>query len=572
MTRSPRSFALFSPLALFAVVAPLALVGLVAAAPAGAQQAADVGGGDSPVFGESIDVRVVNVEVVATDRDGNRVSGLQPHDFRLVVDGEEVPIDYFTEVRGGEAILPSAGAGAGSPLPGLPAVGPGEPVGTSFLVFIDDYFPLKRDRDRVLAALADDLPALGPADRMAIVAFDGRQVEMLSSWTGSRPQLERALDRARVRPAYGLQWLGFQRSYENAFGSRSRPRAGVPTSAFDLTVDERGFAREIELRVAREVGAAVATLRGFAQPPGRKVMLLLSGGWPFAAGQFAANDLGRPLMGFGYDDGVNLYRPLTDTANLLGFTLYPVDVPGLGDEFGANVERRTDFARNPDFEPRLGNFERERLVQDSLTYLARETGGQAMINAQRLAALPRVVADTRSYYWIGFTPDRSRDDGLHDIRVEPTDRRLKARTRESFRDLSRGAESDMAVESALLFGAAPAGGRLLVVAGEPTPAGRRYIEVPVRLAIPMDAFTTLAEGGDRVVRLELRVAAKDGSNRTSDVAAVPIELRFPAEPAAGAAVSYDTRLKLRNAHQDLVVSLLDPLSGESLMARLEVTP
>ena len=39
-------------------------------------------------FGEVIDVRVVNVEVVVTDRDGNRVAGLQPGDFRLRVDGE----------------------------------------------------------------------------------------------------------------------------------------------------------------------------------------------------------------------------------------------------------------------------------------------------------------------------------------------------------------------------------------------------------------------------------------------------------------------------------------------------
>jgi hypothetical protein len=348
------------------------------------------------------------------------------------------------------------------------------------------------------------------------------------------------------------------------------------TSSFDLSVEERGFAQEIRQRTERAVAAVGATLRGFAQPPGRKVMIVLSGGWPFAAGQYAANDLGRPLAGvYDYGDGPRLLQTVTDTANLLGYTLYPVDVPGLGGDFGADVGRETRFARGLEPETSLASFERERIVQDSLHYLARETGGRALINSQRLAALPEVAADTRSYYWLGFTPDRSRDNALHDIRVEVVAKGLEARTRKSFRDLSRGVEGDMAVESALLFGAAPADGRLTVEAGEPEPAGRKYIELPLRLIIPVEVLTALAvpgEGGERVVRLELRVAAHDSHNRTSDVPTVPFEVRLPNVAPADAAVTYEARVKLRNEPQDLVVSVLDPLSGESLMARLEVEP
>ena len=68
---------------------------------------------ESPVFGETIDVRVVNVEVVVTDRDGNRVTGLKPGDFRLKVDGKEVPVTYFSEIAGGQSVAaPPAGAAA----------------------------------------------------------------------------------------------------------------------------------------------------------------------------------------------------------------------------------------------------------------------------------------------------------------------------------------------------------------------------------------------------------------------------------------------------------------------------
>ena len=71
--------------------------------------------------GESIDVRVVNVEAVVTDRRGHPVRGLAAADFQLLVDGREVPIDYFTEIRDGQAAAAAAAAAekaAATPPPG----------------------------------------------------------------------------------------------------------------------------------------------------------------------------------------------------------------------------------------------------------------------------------------------------------------------------------------------------------------------------------------------------------------------------------------------------------------------
>ncbi len=43
------------------------------------------------LFTDVIDVRVVNVEIVVTDKKGNRIQGLAPSDFELLVDGEPTP-------------------------------------------------------------------------------------------------------------------------------------------------------------------------------------------------------------------------------------------------------------------------------------------------------------------------------------------------------------------------------------------------------------------------------------------------------------------------------------------------
>jgi hypothetical protein len=138
-------------------------------------------------FGEEIDVRVVNVEVVVTDRNGQRVTGLTPADFTLTVDGAPVGVEFFSEVRDGRSL-----AAAGEPAaPAATTSAGGDGVrpmsaaggGTHYLVFVDDYFAIGAQRDVVLASLQRDLARLGPDDRMAIVAFASRTASSASPRT-----------------------------------------------------------------------------------------------------------------------------------------------------------------------------------------------------------------------------------------------------------------------------------------------------------------------------------------------------------------------------------------------------
>ena len=299
---------------------------------------------ETPSFGEIIDVRVINLEVVVTDGK-ERVRGLGSEDFRLLVNGQEVAIEYFTEVEGGRAVSPAAISEAAA----VPALAPGEAVGTRFLVFIDDSFTIKPRRNRVLRKLAEQLPFMAPEDHMAVVAFDGRGIDLLTSWTRSLPELERVFEQAQQRPTYGLHravgridtfgaYYGFttgrpffSRADEAFFAST--PFAfgfgpGVPYYGYGYGTPRGSRAYSESGRVLE---AATSVLRGFAKPPGRKVMLLLSGGWPVGSGgsfrpevEYGAWGTDRPML-----------RPLIDTANRLGYTLYPVDVKGVESHFGS---------------------------------------------------------------------------------------------------------------------------------------------------------------------------------------------------------------------------------------------
>lgn len=540
--------------------AAMALALTIPAAPAAAQEPQP----PESVFGEQIDVRVVNVEAVVTDRQGNRVQGLKPEDFRLKVDGKVVPVEYFNEVRGGQAIALESGGAEGA-VKGLPSLAPGSPVGTSYLVFVDNFFSIITRRNEVLKSLKEQLPRLGPEDRMAIVVYDGGGVEMLSSWSNSSRDLGKAVDEAIRRPAQGLARRAELQSFESLRRIGGDPVSRGPRASFAqrLDVEEEEFVYFVAGQIERASMAATSTLRGFASPPGRKVMLLLSGGWPFSPADYVVNNPNRPVLMRDLPQGEDLLRPLVDTANRLGYTIYSVDVPGMEDVI-------VDAGRQGP--PQTGINIREQENQAALQFIAAQTGGQALLNARSADLLEVAETDTRSYYWLGFTPTWEGNDKRHKVDVELTRPGLKVRSRESFLDLSRKAETAMMVESAMIFGGAPDQAALPIKIGQPVAVGRREMEVPVSLAIPSDAVTLVPLNGKQVAEVELRVVAMDARGGRAPMPVVPVTLSADEAPKPGTFIRYDTKVRLRRMPHTLTVAIFDPLSGKLLIAKADVAP
>jgi len=491
-------------------------------------------------YGTSIDVRVVNVEAVVTDRRGHRVPGLSAADFRLLVDGKEVPVDYFTEVSEGETATP-AGEPARPAAPSAPA--PGK-VGTSYLVFIDESFSIAAHRDVVLQRLARDLGRLGPEDRVAIVAFDGRKIDMLSDWTGDRGALQRTLDAAQRRPSQGIARLAMRRTEGDGASFR--------------------LYSEVE-SAAAAVGAA---MRGVAAPPGRKVLLLLCGGWPLFSGEHLILDPLRELPSAYYVPRVEeLFEPVTDSANLLGYTIYPVDVPGLDPE-----STWADAGASGPSEHTFITSEWEQGSHAVMELLAGQTGGKAVLNSARLNAFARTAADTRTYYWLGFTPEWKADGKRHDVRVEVRRPGTTVRTRKSFSDVSRETAAKLRLESLLLFGGGGAVPDLRVQTGEPRRSGLWEVEVPVTLEIPASALTALPAGDGYEAQATLSMGALDPWGGRSRIEGLPVRLTLSAPPAPGTFTRYETTVKLRKGPQRLVFAVEDAVGGGEAWAELEVKP
>ena len=525
------------------------------------------------VFGEVLDVRVVNLEVTVTDKNGIPIAGLKPEDFTLVVDGESVPIEYFSEVLGGVAVAEGAGSAPG--LPGVPQVAPGGRVETSYLVFIDEFFSIAGDRNRVLDSLREQLPLLGPEDRMAVVAYDGRDLSMLTSWSQSVDALERVFRRARERPTAGLQRLSERRQAKldesvavqsilsEAFASQG-VRTGIDRTF--LEPQERYYVQRLAEQLDRSVAAAAATLRSFAKPPGRKVLLLLSGGWPYFPVEYLYSDFDRVILDREGLAGDDLYGRLIDTANLLGYTIYPVDVPGL-DREAVDV---SVFEPSADQGFNNRSFQRERENHLTLERIAQETGGKALLNARRIGALGEVVSDTRSYYWMGFSPDRAWNDERHEVEIRTSNPDFRVRTRAGFLDSSRQREVSMAVESSLLFGNQPGASSLTVELGSARKAGRRRMEVPLTVLLPLTDLTFLPVGEGFASQVELRIAVIDEDGYRADIPVVAMTLQSAVEPDSRTVGRHQTSLVLRRKAHEAVVSVYDAASGRIFSTKVEI--
>jgi VWFA-related protein len=530
-----------------AVLMSLALS--VSAQPPGDAQAA---------FGESIDVRVINVEAVVTGRDGSRIHGLGPKDFRLIVDGRPVAVDYFTEVSEGEALSPEGGTSAGA---AAPSVASGR-VPTNYLVFIDDYFGVERRRNEVIRSLADSLARLGPNDRMAIVAFDGTRLAMLANWTGSAEALHQALEQAAKRPAHGLDRVQEARRHfaDEEFAKMVAALSGTEEEALSPWLNSRqvNYAELLVRQLKSEVAGIRDTLRTFAAPEGRRVMLLLSGGWPMSVQAFVDGDWTR-MPNQEIKDGQEIFRPLTNTANLLGYTLYPVDLPGVEGQ----ADHTSSLAGVADSDGAQDEMEA------SLQFLAQETGGKPLFNSNRTLALSTAVDDTRSYYWLGFSPEWKRNDQRHTIKVEVLQPGAQVRTRNGFLDLSKRAETSMLVESALRFGGVAGTLPLQLQVGEPA-KGRKGAEISLALGIPTEILTAVQVGNRYATKLELRVIAADAAGSTSDMPVIDLKLSGDRPPVPGGIVRYATKITLNGRASELMVAVYDPLSGKIAAARAPI--
>ena len=409
----------------------------------------------SQPFVDSIDVQVVEVDVVVTDRKGRPVKGLKREDFELYVDGRPAEITNFYE----SAIYVEEQPGRRKkerPIvhteaaPGTADEGP-----LTVVFYLDDLNIFPSHRTRLLRRLE---AAVGPWRSMDASFMLARFVDRLQVLVPPTADLNAIVEGAASVPK------GSTRAIQNGDGARRFAiRSLIDSDEFcrmtpycrpcednwgELLSLARQYADNQATNTAIAVDGLADLVTTLSGVPGKKAVVYITDGLPQRPGisvlDFLGNELCRDLRPTAnsetmaemvqYDESRRFNR-ISAHANANRVTFYGVDAAGVR---GASPDISLD---NPSRAPSFRNVGlRSTNAQSGLYLLANETGGKALINANDLSILlDDMTGQLSASYSLGFVPGERKLGEVRQIDVLLTpgaDKGRRIEYRRTYRDKS----------------------------------------------------------------------------------------------------------------------------------------
>ena len=583
----------------------------VLAAPTSAQNA-------DPVFTDTVDVEVINVDVVVTGKDGQPIQGLTQADFEILEDGQPVELTNFFAVdeplaRIGEGEM----SGADADEPTRPA---GPTQGLQLVVLVDNLNIRPQNRKLLFENLRKRLEESAvPGSQIMLVGMNNR-LEVAQPFTEDLGQIFAALDGMEKQNTVGTlldnerrMFMGelSRASVRNMVCNNTRPigsgagsgggstgtLAGDPMfdtavqTAQRLAIQIRSLAEQ-RYQAARGTVASLAsftdTLGGL---PGRKALMYLSDGIPMRpsdslteawVGKYeqwyqqnenairncsqypeAVGDLQRALTASGTNnfDLHSDFNRLTERASDNRVAFYPISNSGRQGEMNS-----AEIGGGPE-----GQAIRSAMIAEaqsrhaSILQMAEDTGGQAITgNANVGKLLEAVDGDFSAFYSLGYAPPKRKDDdtAFHEIEVKVKHpdakvRHVKGYTAKTWRDRL----GDMTVAAALYgLESNPLG--VQIQAGEPVRQGGRF-KVPLMVQIPLGGLQMASDGEQYNANVSILVAVLDEKGGFSKPRRFDLPIQIPNAQILQArqqAAGYPIELELKKGIQRVGVGIRDHLA------------
>lgn len=495
---------------------------------------------------ESIEVNVVELDVVVVDAHNKPVAGLTRDDFVITVGGKPAEITNFYAVdRGVTAPLaPAETTTAAEPSPPIP------PRKTYLIVFTDLVHLRQRGLKRSLDSLRQFLGPLPDTVSVMVVAWSG-SLSIAKPFSGTTT-IDEAIASLQKRPAQMLMYERRRRDLLHMIDDSRRgdgSRRDVPMLDPALVEKEvRHFVDQERDMTERTVDALGEIVHSSAGLDGRRVVVYLSDGLPLRPGAELLQYLGVGELDAQQYDVDRRLRRITESAAGAGVQFFAVDAGGLRGIEGAGADEEAHLGRLD------SSLTRDNL-RSTLQYLADETGGRAIIDRNSIgAAFAELGEHLTTYYSLGF-----RGDGTSRPRnVHVTTRRPGLTVRAAHTVTSRSSEEQIGdrVRAALYSREEtnPLGARV-AAKGEPG-------KIRIAVTVPVERLTLLPGMGGFDVQFALLTERLD----ESDVRTVHQDVRGP---LAEQAIS----INARSGKYVLSIAIVDSLSKTaSYMQREIVVP
>jgi VWFA-related protein len=512
------------------------------------------------VFKESVEVRVMDLDVSVTDSKGQPVPDLTRQDFTVRVEGKPVPIDYFARVDEGTIHAPDLASV--SPDRVLDAYKSGEDafVPRHFLIYVDSGDLSPGVRNRALDQLKDFITKLGPTDTARMILFDRRPKE-LTDWTSSKEILLSAVD--KMEKGVGMARLQNEmmtlRTIDTTRSRQSRQ------SAARMYADQE--ATELDTML-KDMRAQLSTLTPL---PGKKAFLFVAGSLPTQPGYAMYSYASGTSLGVAgvptFDTrqiGVEIDN-LGKLANAEEITFYTVDAKGLTAD-GATASNDDPLSMRSGV-----SFFARQDAQSGLLSLADQTGGLALINTNDLkGGLGRIYRDASTYYSIGVNlSSLSASTGYQGVKVDVNRPGVTVRYRRGYATRSNEERARDIARAALTTNVSYHSFPVQIKLGSAA-KGKKQWDQPITVVMPASALTFLPEGDAAKAAAEIYVGVADDSGRTSEIGKEEAAFTQPLGGAPDAVLAYPIMLQMRKGNSRIVVNVRDKATGKMGTAKADV--
>jgi VWFA-related protein len=523
---------------------------------------------------DTVDVRVINVDVVVTDKKGNPVRGLTKDDFVIFENGVEKPLSNFYAVDAAQPAT-TATATPGSPATASAAAAPiDDNLRRRIILYVDNLSLAPFNRNKVFAQMKEFIKMSMRRGDEAMIATFNRSMKVRMPFTRDQKALIGMLDEIAGESAMG--------SSNNSEREQIRSRIRESSSYEDAAATARTYAASVEHDNRQSVASLNALMSTLAGVEGKKILVLTSEGFQMQPGRevfLYLDEYSREkgsgwstgsamLEGMNYDAS-NLIQSVAKTANANSITLYTIHAGGLG----AANDNSAENAAPVSFTVQQAAVTNS---TESLRQIADMTGGLSATSTNNYAqAFKNILNDLDSYYSLGYRASSDRSDRQRelDVRLKTPNRNYIVRSRQTFVEKSPFTEMNDRVIANLLYKTKSNDMKIVVKINAPIPQDDDLFKVPVEIQVPLDSITFLPQGDSYAGSFSVYVAVADKNSDMSDVSRRTQEVHIPEAEFAGSRGKYYTftlDLLTESGLNKISIGVVDEVSTTTGFAREQV--
>jgi VWFA-related protein len=515
-------------------------------------------------FGETIEVRLHQLEVIVETREGVPVTSLGKDDFVVRLNGDAQAITNFSI----NVEAPDLATGEGQV--SAPASAPAEPhvkkrEDRRYVFFIDESPMHDLSREDFLRQSSMLLDAMSATDQ-AMVITPAAMKRVPLYFTTDKTAVQKTLARitAQMLRLNDVKVVNIPKPADYI-------DTGVPNEVEDPYFRRGDCGQSLARCSERRLSALRDVVQSLAALPGRKAVILMSY-------RISSDPLwrlnrrgGRPVL----ETGRSLKPLVQEVARIAAdhnVMIYPIEPFEPGDAAMVGVVADERLAETPETSiTRRGGAG----VLDAFMEIAAVTGGRAFSGTREFDDLfGQVVRDQSFYYSIAFADRSKRGDG-QSVTVELRNRPdLIVRTRRHVRTRTQSDELRDKALSAVLD-AKPGNDLDVAVTIEAQKQSGRLIEVPFALRVPIRRLTMVRDGDAYRGSFTVYVAAQDteqlalgdASQKTRQEVVIPVG---EWDAVSGGHFTFKAAVRLKPGTYRMAVGAADGTSGDTGFQTFEV--